>query len=136
MIHMLRLRTLQTSIYSIIRHVRNGFLILAGHDGRDCKWNNSALESFITSALIGLPLCPIYLFEHASGKRSIIDGLERVNAIVLFANDKIEAFDKTFSRLPAQHMNRFEDVKISSHTLEHPASTRTADDIRKRMHKV
>ncbi len=55
---------------------------------RRITWNNQKRSKLIESLIMNIPIPPIYLYERDYNQYEIMDGLQRVTAIIDFYNDK------------------------------------------------
>lgn len=56
---------------------------------RNSVWTSSADSELIESILMGIPIPLIYLFEDQMGKRQVVDGRQRITAILKFLNNEL-----------------------------------------------
>ncbi len=100
------------SQYSLLHLKRlyedRGELVIDPEFQRNDVWSARQRSELIESVLMGIPLPVIYLFESRDGKKQVVDGRQRITAIIDFLNDKIRLSDlkilgnlngKTFSQL-------------------------------------
>jgi hypothetical protein len=73
------------SVGELINVYRDGDLVVNPEFQRLFRWTPFQKSHLIESLLIGIPLPSIFVFELASGKWELIDGLQRVSTILEFA---------------------------------------------------
>ncbi|WP_199805808.1 DUF262 domain-containing protein [Deinococcus ficus] len=102
------------SLGSIAEMVQGGGIDIAPRYQRRERWDRAKQSALIESFLLNIPVPPIYLAEEESGTYSIVDGKQRVTAIWLFMNDRLELtsledFEEIegmkFSDMPAEIQN-------------------------------
>ncbi|MFI6941944.1 DUF262 domain-containing protein [Streptomyces sp. NPDC050418] len=88
--------------------VKESFIDLEPEYQRRDRWDLTRKSRLIESFLLNIPIPPIFLNEDEYGQYSIIDGKQRVGAVIEFLDDRYalkgldvfyEANDKTFSEL-------------------------------------
>ena len=119
-------------VYHLHHDWQKGSLIIQPSFQRQYVWDPQKATSLIESALIGIPLPVIYLAEEENGKRSVIDGQQRLTAFFSFienrfpdgANFKLrrmqvfpELKGKTFSELDDAMQNRIYNCPIRTITF-------------------
>lgn len=57
---------------------------------RRITWNNAKRSKLIESLIINIPIPPVFLYEYDFDKYEIMDGLQRITAIIDFYNDKFK----------------------------------------------
>lgn len=98
---------------------------------RNRVWKNDRASQLIESIILNVPIPPLYFAEEENGEWLVIDGLQRLNAIKDFFNDKYalrkldiikELEGLTYSKLPAKAKSLLEDgmfrinvIKYDSH---------------------
>lgn len=55
---------------------------------RRITWNDAKRSKLIESLIINIPIPPIFLYEYEYDKYEVMDGLQRLSAIIDFYNDK------------------------------------------------
>jgi hypothetical protein len=96
------------SIYELLRRYKDG-RIIANPELQKKSWTTPKKSYFIESLILGFPLSPFYVSQTREGKLIIIDGLQRMSALIEFTADKFK-----LTRLKAlKHLNgkNFTDLK-------------------------
>lgn len=90
---------------------------------RNDVWKPKQAAELVESILMGIPIPTIYLFEMKNGTKQVVDGRQRITAILDFLNDKFSLKDlrilpqcngKKFSDLDAKMQGIFEDYQLFS----------------------
>ena len=55
---------------------------------RRLRWSRAQKSALIESMLLNIPIPPIYLYENAAARYEVMDGQQRLNAIMEFLEDK------------------------------------------------
>lgn len=123
--------------------VRNE-LILSPDYQRENVWKTTQQSELIESILMGIPLPIIYLFETKDGKRQVVDGKQRISAIIDFIDDKLilqnlkilkELNGKKFSQLDTKLQGKFEDFQLFFYIIQPPTPERIKYDIFDRVNR-
>lgn len=136
------------SQYSLLHLKRlyedRGELVIDPEFQRNDVWNPRQRSELIESVLMGIPLPVIYLFESKDGKKQVVDGRQRITAIVDFLNDRIKLTDlkilrdlngKTFSQLELKLQGIVEDFQILAYVIQPPTPERVKYDIFDRVNR-
>ncbi|MDE6234528.1 MAG: DUF262 domain-containing protein [Muribaculaceae bacterium] len=119
-------------------------LIISPNYQRKDVWSPRQRMELIESILMGIPLPVIYLFEDRNGNKQVVDGRQRVTAIVDFLNDEFTLKDlkilpqyngKKFSELPGKAQGIFEDFQILCYIIQPPTPERVKYDIFDRVNR-
>ena len=119
-------------------------LIISPDYQRGNVWTQRQRIELIESILMGIPLPVIYLFEDKEGKKQVVDGRQRITAIVDFLNDNFPLKDLkilpqynglTFSGLPEKPQGIFEDYQILCYIIQPPTPERVKYDIFDRVNR-
>lgn len=111
---------------------------------REGVWSQRQRIELIESILMGIPLPVVYLFEDQQGKKQVVDGRQRITAIIDFLNDKFALKElrilkdynsKTFSGLPEKVQGIFEDYQIQCYIIQPPTPERVKYDIFDRVNR-
>lgn len=90
------------------------------------RWSKSKQSALIESFLMNVPVPPIYLYESDINRYEVMDGQQRLNAIMEFFNNEYRLSGlktwpalngKNFSELPSKITRGLERAKISSSIL-------------------
>ena len=110
---------------------------------RRITWDNKKRSKLIESLIINIPIPPIFLYEYEFGKYEIMDGLQRVSALIDFYNNEFaltgleewkELEGKRYSKLPEKIKEGIGRRQISTITLlKESASTYERADRIKRL---
>ena len=109
---------------------------------RRITWNNQKRSKLIESLIINIPIPPIFLYEYDYDKYEIMDGLQRISAIISFYNDEFklsglaewsELNGLKYSKLPDKIREGIDRRQIQVITLlkESAASDQRADTIKR-----
>ena len=77
------------SFYDYLRKIQDGQIILNPDFQRNKVWKVVQKSQFIESAILGLPLPPIYFKKDNMSKLVIVDGLQRTTAIQEFMGNQL-----------------------------------------------
>ena len=55
---------------------------------RRITWNNAKRSKLIESLIMNIPIPPVFLYEKDFNKYEIMDGLQRISAIIAFYNNE------------------------------------------------
>ena len=107
-------------------------------------WAKKQGAELVESILMGIPIPVMYLFEMRDGKKQVVDGRQRISAILDFLNDKLvlkdlkilpEYNDCKFSDLDAKMQGIFEDSQMYFYIIQPPTPERVKYDIFDRVNK-
>ncbi|WP_421736543.1 DUF262 domain-containing protein [Caulobacter sp.] len=93
---------------------------------RRLRWDDAKKSKLIESFIMNVPVPPVFLYEVNIGSFEVMDGQQRLNAIVDFLQGKFSLTglkiwpglnDRTFSQLPPIVRRGLERAKISAITL-------------------
>jgi len=109
---------------------------------RRITWDNKKRSKLIESLIINIPIPPVFLYEYEFDKYEIMDGLQRISAIVDFYNDKFkltgltewsELNGKKYSKLPVKIKEGIDRRQLQVITLlkESASSLDRADMIKR-----
>ena len=85
-----RISRMQYSLLHLKRlYEDRGELIIDPDFQRGNVWNIRQRSELIESIIMGIPLPIIYLFESIDGRKQVVDGRQRITAIIDFLNDKL-----------------------------------------------
>lgn len=119
-------------------------LILDPEFQRNSVWKTTQKTELVESILMGIPIPVIYLFESKDGKKQVVDGRQRISAIIDFLenrfrlkNLKILGFlnGKNFSELEPKLQGIFEDFQLSFYIIQPPTPERVKYDIFDRVNR-
>ena len=111
---------------------------------RNDVWSAKQSAELVESILMGIPIPTIYLFEMKDGTKQVVDGRQRISAILNFLNNKFSLKDlkilpqcngKTFSELDFKMQGIFEDYQLSFYIIQPPTPERVKYDIFDRVNR-
>lgn len=111
---------------------------------RNDVWNKRQRSELIESILMGIPLPIIYLFESIDGRKQVVDGRQRITAIIDFLNDRLRLNDLkilrdlnglTFSGLEPKLQRIMEDYQVLAYVIQPPTAERVKYDIFDRVNR-
>lgn len=107
-------------------------------------WAKKQGAELVESILMGIPIPVMYLFEMRDGKKQVVDGRQRISAILDFLNDILvlkdlkilpEYNDRKFSDLDAKMQGIFEDSQMYFYIIQPPTPERVKYDIFDRVNR-
>lgn len=111
---------------------------------RNDVWSVKQSAELVESILMGIPIPTIYLFEMKDGTKQVVDGRQRISAILNFLNNKFSLKDlkilpqcngKKFSELDSKMQGIFEDYQLSFYIIQPPTPERVKYDIFDRVNR-
>ncbi len=111
---------------------------------RNDVWRPKQSAELVESILMGIPIPTIYLFEMKDGTKQVVDGRQRISAILNFLNNKFSLKDlkilpqcngKKFSELDFKMQGIFEDYQLSFYIIQPPTPERVKYDIFDRVNR-
>lgn len=140
-----RVTRAQYSTLHIKRLVENREELIIDPDfQRENVWKNKQGAELVESILMGIPIPVMYLFEMRDGKKQVVDGRQRISAILDFLNDKLVLKDLKilpeynlckFSDLDAKMQGIFEDSQMYFYIIQPPTPERVKYDIFDRVNR-
>lgn len=110
---------------------------------RRIVWDSEKRSKLIESIIMNIPIPPIFIYETSFGKYQVMDGLQRINAIIDFYNGdyKLEGLSqwkelngRKYDELPEQIKDGIDRRQISTVTLlKESAKTSVDEDNMKKM---
>ncbi|MEN4767286.1 DUF262 domain-containing protein [Duffyella gerundensis] len=103
---------------------------------RRLRWDNAKKSKLIESFIMNVPVPPVFLYEENIGKFEVMDGQQRLNAVVDFFKGRFELSGlkiwpslngRNFSKLPPLIRKGLERAKISAITLMSDSSETEAN---------
>jgi hypothetical protein len=107
-------------------------------------WTKNQGSELVESILMGIPIPTMYFFEMRNGKKQVVDGRQRITAILDFLNDKLILKDLKilhqyngfrFSQLDSKMQGIFEDYQLSFYIIQPPTPERVKYDIFDRVNR-
>lgn len=111
---------------------------------RNDVWSPKQSAELVESILMGIPIPTIYLFEMKDGSKQVVDGRQRISAILNFLNNKFSLKDlkilpqcngKNFSELDSKMQGIFEDYQLFFYIIQPPTPERVKYDIFDRVNR-
>lgn len=140
-----RVAKVQYSTTHLKRLVENRAELVIDPDFQRKKvWKNKQAAELVESILMGIPIPVIYLFEMKNGTKQVVDGRQRITAILDFLNNKLTLKDlkilpqcnnKKFSDLDPKMQGIFEDYQLSFYIIQPPTPERVKYDIFDRVNR-
>lgn len=105
---------------------------------RRLRWDDVKKSRLIESLIMNVPVPPVFLYEVNLGSYEVMDGQQRLNAIVDFLQGRFELTGlkvwqslngRTFARLPPMVRRGLERAKVSAITLMSDSSSSVGDDM-------
>ncbi len=106
----------QFSIFILHRRYEKGEIISRTFSKRKENWNSEKKSRLIESLLINIPIPMIYMAERMDGKKEVIDGQQRLDAIFDFLNNRYPLMELTI--LKELNGKRFKDFEKDYTTLQ------------------
>ncbi len=135
----------QYSIFEIRRMLKDTKeLIIDPEFQRNAVWTIEQERELIESVLMGIPIPIIYVFEDKDGKKQVVDGRQRIHAIVryldnAFALDNLKMLPrfnkKRFKELDPPYQSKLERYQIPLYVIEPPTPERVKYDIFDRVNR-
>lgn len=109
---------------------------------RRIVWSNKQCSELIESILLGIPIPVIYLFENQYGIRQVLDGLQRLSAIVDFMSGRCRLKGLTVLRelngcsyddLPRKLQGVIDDYTLMFYVIQPPTSEQVKYEILRRV---
>ena len=132
------------TLTQFVEMIKEGDLEIAPRFQRNFIWDRTRKSRLIESIFLGLPLPTIYLSQYPDGRLTIVDGLQRINTIKDFMEDKfslcnMEYFDfcngKTYSQLnlPSLQQRRFKQTVITCFVIDYRSPSQLKYDLFRRL---
>lgn len=105
---------------------------------RRLRWDDGKKSRLIESFIMNVPIPPIFLYEKSVGTFEVMDGQQRLNAVLEFLNGEFELVGlkiwdslngRTFKRLPPLIRRYLERSKLSAITLMSDSSMSEEDSV-------
>lgn len=107
-------------------------------------WTSKQKSELIESILMGIPIPLMYLFEDRNGKKQVVDGRQRIGAILDFLDNKFKLKNlRILSQLNEYYFNDlepklqgvFEDYQLFFYIIQPPTPERVKYDIFDRVNR-
>ena len=105
---------------------------------RRLRWDNKKKSKLIESFIMNVPVPPVFLYEEGIGQFEVMDGQQRLNAIVDFLENRFKLSGlktwpalngRSFSDLPPSIKRGLERAKVSAITLTSDTSDASVNSI-------
>lgn len=115
------------SLFQMCRWIDSGNLDLRPEYQRNLVWNMQKKSLLIESLMLRIPIPAFYLDEDEEGKKTVIDGLQRLSTIHEFVNGgfRLKGLQylkncekKTFQELDRKYKNRIDDTQFAVNILD------------------
>lgn len=119
-------------------------LMVAPAFQRKLVWNKDQERELIESILMGIPMPIVYVFEDENGIKQVVDGRQRISAIISYMNNEFKldnlrmlpSFDqKKFADLDPFYKSKVERYQIPVYVIEPPTPERIKYDIFDRVNR-
>lgn len=80
----MNVREEKMSVFEYLRKIDRGLIVMNPDFQRHLVWKNSQKSMFIESAILNIPIPPIYLKRVEGNQMIVVDGLQRTNALISF----------------------------------------------------
>ena len=138
----IRIHTRQYSLRQIIDMIDDKDLDLAPDFQRQYVWRGPQRCALIESIMLGIPMPSFYFNEDRSGKLQVVDGVQRLTTIHLFAEGKFPLEEmaylkvleaQTYQSLDSVYRRRFQQTQIVAHVIDPQTPYRLKFDVFKRI---
>ena len=114
------------SVFEMARKGRNANLVLSPDWQRQDVWSPDRQSRFIESVLMNIPLPPFYLNERQDGTLVVVDGKQRLTAVLRFLDGqyRLSSLKRTklnglsFNALDQRLRTRIEDRRLNYYVLK------------------
>lgn len=130
-------------IFQIKSMINKKTLLLRPEFQRNTVWDNVRKSRLIESLMLRIPIPAFYFDEDNDGKKTVIDGLQRLTAINSYMDDAFELVglqylqeecgDKRFSNLQQKYRTRIEDAQLTVNILDPRSPANVKFDIFRRV---
>lgn len=113
---------------------------------RNFVWDRTRQSRLIESVFLGLPLPSFYLSQYNDGRLTVVDGLQRLNAIRLFYNNQLRlcnleylheceghTFEEVKSVISPLRVRNFMQTQLTCYVIDHRSPQRLKYDLFKRL---
>lgn len=136
------------SLIQLMDLIRYGDLEIAPTFQRNFIWDKTRQSRLIESILLGLPLPSMYLSQYDDGRLTIVDGLQRINTIKNFVEDRLRLCNMeylrdcngfTFEELKTHHIlsllqiRRFHQTQIMCFVIDYRSPSELKYDLFRRL---
>jgi hypothetical protein len=87
---------------------------------RHLKWSDSQKSKLIESLILNIPIPPVFLYEYSLSKTEVMDGIQRISAIIDFLSNKYKLKDLLFlHELNGKKFSELDEDSQNSITRRH-----------------
>lgn len=132
------------SLFEIKRRYEKDDIVLDPDFQRNQVWGRRQESELIESILMGIPLPIIYLFQTRDARIQVVDGRQRITAILKFMDNEFglaelkimkDIIGKKFSDLEPIQQRKIEDYQIDTYIIKPPTPERVKIDIFARVNR-
>lgn len=120
-------------------------LVLDPEFQREYVWTQKQKSELIESILMGIPIPIVYLFQTRDARIQVVDGRQRIGAVIDFMNDKFGLTklkimknikkESKFKDLEPIQQRKIEDYQIDTYLIQPPTPERVKFDIFDRVNR-
>ncbi len=137
----LLIRSVNRTIYDVIRRIKQNNYVMDPDFQRDFIWPIDKQSKLVESVLMRIPLPVFYMAENDEGKSVVVDGLQRLSTFYRFVSnkqklqlpDRNDLNGKRFEDLSPKLQNRIEDFNLTFYIIDSNAPDRACLDIFERV---
>ena len=139
---MIKYQVRSRDLLDLVNDVRSGRLILSPYFQRNLVWRDLHKRDFIETILRGYPFPQIFIargdidIETMTSQSCVVDGQQRMNAIMEFLQDKFPAAGRRFSEMDQTEKEAFLKYQIPVIDLEMKATDPSVIDVFKRLNRT
>lgn len=141
----IRIEKGRMSLYEVKRqYEERKQLVLDPEFQREYVWTQKQKSELIESVLMGIPIPIVYLFQTRDARIQVVDGRQRIGAVIDFMNDKFKLTElkiiksikgKKFIDLESIQQRKIEDYQIDTYLIQPPTPERVKFDIFDRVNR-
>lgn len=138
----IRVSQKMVTVYMVEHWIESGLLNLRPDYQRNLVWDIKRKSALIESLLLNIPIPAFYFDEDSTGRKSVIDGLQRLSAIHQYINDEFRLKNlqylsaceqKIFSELDIRHRAKIFETMLMVNILDERCSPMIKMDIFRRV---
>ncbi|WP_370675565.1 DUF262 domain-containing protein [Pleomorphomonas sp. PLEO] len=139
---MIKYQVRSRDLIDLVNDVRSGRLILSPYFQRNLVWRDLHKRDFIDTILKGYPFPQIFIargdidVESMTSQSCVVDGQQRMNAIMEFVTDLFSASGRKFSEMDLVDKEEFLKYQIPVIDLEMKATDPSVIDVFKRLNRT
>lgn len=141
----IRIEKGRMSLYEVKRqYEERKQLVLDPEFQREYVWKLKQKSELIESILMGIPIPIVYLFQTRDARIQVVDGRQRIGAVIDFMNNKFKLTElkiiknikgKKFADLEPIQQRKIEDYQIDTYLIQPPTPERVKFDIFDRVNR-